>query len=143
MATTNRSLERGVEILRAFRPGSTLLGNGELAERTQLSPATVSRLPQTLVGAGLLEHDRPARAYRLAAPVLSLAHAMRTGSTVLQVAAPLMRALAEKLLTFALGRTIEPSDRVEIDQIVKAAGKKPSLRALMQSVVASRLFQSK
>ena len=52
MATTNRSLERGVEILRAFRPGSTLLGNGELAERTQLSPATVSRLTQTLVGAG-------------------------------------------------------------------------------------------
>ena len=30
----NRSLERGVEILRAFRPGSDLLGNGELADRT-------------------------------------------------------------------------------------------------------------
>lgn len=98
MATTsNRSLERGVEILRAFKPGSTLLGNGELAERTGLSPATVSRLTQTLVGAGLLEHDRSARAYRLAAPVLSLAHAMRTGSAVLHVAAPLMRALAEKM----------------------------------------------
>ncbi|WP_083745116.1 IclR family transcriptional regulator [Variovorax sp. KK3] len=94
---SNRSLERGVEILRAFRPGSTLLGNGELAARTGLSPATVSRLTQTLVGAGLLEHDRPARAYRLAAPVLSFAHAMRTGSTVLQVAAPRMRAVAEKL----------------------------------------------
>ena len=93
----NRSLERGVEILRAFRPGSALLGNGELAERTGLSPATVSRLTQTLVGAGMLEHDRAARAYRLAAPVLSLAHAMRTGSAVLQVAAPLMRTLAEKL----------------------------------------------
>ncbi|MBT2323919.1 helix-turn-helix domain-containing protein [Variovorax paradoxus] len=98
MATApNRSLERGIEILRAFRPGSALLGNGELAERTGLAPATVSRLTQTLVGAGLLEHDRPARAYRLAAPVLSFAHAMRTGSTVLQVAAPRMRALAEKL----------------------------------------------
>ncbi len=96
-STSNRSLERGVEILRAFKPGSTLLGNGELAERTRLSPATVSRLTQTLVGAGLLEHDRAARAYRLAAPVLSLAHAMRTGSAVLHVAAPLMRAVAEKL----------------------------------------------
>jgi DNA-binding IclR family transcriptional regulator len=96
-STPNRSLERGVEILRAFRPGSALLGNGELAERTGLSPATVSRLTQTLVGAGMLEHDRIARAYRLAAPVLSLAHAMRTGSIVLQVAAPPMRALAEKL----------------------------------------------
>jgi DNA-binding IclR family transcriptional regulator len=96
-ATANRSLERGIEILRAFRPGSALLGNGELAERTGLAPATVSRLTQTLVGAGLLEHDRPARAYRLAAPVLSFAHAMRTGSAVLQVAAPRMRAVAEKL----------------------------------------------
>ena len=87
----NRSLERGVEILRAFRPGADLLGNGELAERTHLSRATVSRLTQTLVATGLLEHDRKARAYRLAAPVLSLAHAMRSGSPVLQVAAPMMR----------------------------------------------------
>ncbi len=92
----NRSLERGVEILRAFRPGADLLGNGELAERTGLSRATVSRLAQTLVDCGLLEHDRHRRAYRLAAPVLSLAHAMRSGSPVLQIAGPLMREVAEQ-----------------------------------------------
>lgn len=92
---TNRSLVRGIEILRAFRPGSNWLGNGDLAERTGLSPATVSRLTQTLVLTGLLQHDPRRRAYALAAPVLSLAHAMRTGSTVLATAAPLMRALAE------------------------------------------------
>lgn len=57
-STLNRSLERGMEILRAFRPGSTLLGNSEIAERTGLSPATVSRLTQTLVVAGMLAHDR-------------------------------------------------------------------------------------
>jgi DNA-binding IclR family transcriptional regulator len=92
----NRSLQRGIEILRAFRPGSDLLGNGDLAERTGLARATVSRLTQTLVGSGLLQHDASTRAYRLAAPVLSLAHAMRTGSPVLQVAAPLMRKVAEE-----------------------------------------------
>jgi DNA-binding IclR family transcriptional regulator len=91
----NRSLERGVEILRAFRPGADLLGNGELAERTGLSRATVTRLTQTLVGAGLLQQEPLRRGYRLAPAVLSLAHAMRSGSTLLQVAAPLMRALAE------------------------------------------------
>lgn len=91
----NRSLERGVEILRAFRPGSELLGNGELAERTGLSKATVSRLTQTLVGAGMLQVDPPSRCFRLAPAVLSLAHAMRTGSSILSVAAPLMRTLAE------------------------------------------------
>ncbi|WP_192805182.1 IclR family transcriptional regulator [Noviherbaspirillum aerium] len=92
----NRSLERGVEILRAFRPGASLLGNGELAERTGLSRATVSRLTQTLVGTGLLEYDRSRRAYRLAAPVLSFAHAMRSGSPVLQAVGPMMRAIAER-----------------------------------------------
>ncbi|HWT21187.1 MAG TPA: helix-turn-helix domain-containing protein, partial [Variovorax sp.] len=49
----NRSLVRGIEILRAFRPGADLLGNGEIAERTSLSRATVSRLAQTLVETGL------------------------------------------------------------------------------------------
>jgi len=93
---TNRSLERGLMILRAFRPGSTLLGNGELAERTGLAPATVSRLTQTLVAGGFLQHDASARAYRLGAPVLSLAYAMRQGSTILKVALPLMREIAEK-----------------------------------------------
>jgi DNA-binding IclR family transcriptional regulator len=92
----NRSLERGVEILRAFRPGASLLGNGELAERTGLPRATVSRLTQTLVRTGLLDYDRSRRAYRLAAPVLSLAHAMRSGSPVLQAVGPMMRAVAEK-----------------------------------------------
>lgn len=93
----NRSLLRGIEILRAFRPGTELLGNGDLAERTGLSRATVSRLAQTLVEAGFLEHDRAQRAYRLGAPVLSLGHAMRTGSSVLRIAGPLMTALAKRL----------------------------------------------
>jgi DNA-binding IclR family transcriptional regulator len=91
----NRSLERGVEILRAFRPGSGLLANGEIAERTGLSRSTVSRLTQTLVGAGLLHLDSRHRAYHLAPAVLSLAHAMRMGSDILTIAAPKMRALAE------------------------------------------------
>jgi DNA-binding IclR family transcriptional regulator len=84
---SNRSLERGVEILRAFRPGSELLGNGELAERTGLPKSTVSRLTQTLVAVGMLQAESALRAYRLAPAVLSLGHAMRTGSRVLSIAA--------------------------------------------------------
>lgn len=95
-SASNRSLLRGADILRAFKPGSDLLGNSELAERTGLSNSTVSRLTQTLVAAGLLQQDRSRRAYRLAPLVLSLAHAMRSGSLVLTAAAPHMRALAEK-----------------------------------------------
>jgi DNA-binding IclR family transcriptional regulator len=93
---SNRSLERGVEVLRAFRPGSELLGNGELADRTGLPKSTVSRLTQTLVAMGMLQAEPALRAYRLAPAVLSLAHAMRTGSRVLSVAAPMMQKLAER-----------------------------------------------
>lgn len=95
-SSMNRSLERGIELLRAFRQGSELLGNGELAERTGLPKSTVSRLTQTLVGLGMLQSEAALRAYRLAPAVLGLAHAMRTGSRVLAVAAPLMRQLAER-----------------------------------------------
>lgn len=93
----NRSLERGIAILRAFRPGTELLGNGEIAERTGLPRASVSRLTQTLVEAGWLEHDARERAYRLGAPVLTLGHAMRSGSSVLRVVLPPMTALARRL----------------------------------------------
>lgn len=93
---TNRSLERGIDILRAFRPGLEVLGNGELAERTGLSRATVTRLTQTLTGAGFLQLDASVHAYRLAPAVLSLAHAMKSGSSLLKITAPRMRALAEE-----------------------------------------------
>ena len=93
----NRSLSRGIAILRAFRPGTELLGNGELADRTGLPRASISRLTQTLTDCGYLEHDASQRAYRLGAPVLTLGHAMRSGSSVLRVATPPMTALARRL----------------------------------------------
>lgn len=97
LSPLNRSLTRGIAILRAFRPGTELLGNGELAERTGLPRSSISRLTQTLAEVGYLEYCAPQRAYRLGAPVLTLGHAMRSGSTVLRVAAPAMTALARRL----------------------------------------------
>lgn len=91
-ANGNRSLERGIEILRAFRPGVDTLGNGEIAERTGLPRSTVSRLTRTLVAFGMLDEARSERNYRLSAAVLSLGHAVRMGSPVLKVLGPLMRA---------------------------------------------------
>lgn len=85
-----------MEILRAFRPGSELLGNGDLVERTGLSKATVSRLTQTLVGTGLLQQDAATKAFRLGPAVLSLGQAMRAGSRLLGLAAPRMQELAQR-----------------------------------------------
>ncbi|PZX33740.1 IclR family transcriptional regulator [Cupriavidus phytorum] len=89
-ATPNRSLERGIAVLRAFRAGSSVLGNGEIAERTGLSRSTVSRLTQSLVETGMLEYIPASRAYRLGVPVLCMAHAMRDSSQVLKAATPMM-----------------------------------------------------
>lgn len=128
----NRSLERGIEILRAFRPGSDLLGNGELADRTGLSRATVSRLTQTLVGAGLLQQEPARKGYRLAPAVLSLAHAMRSGSSVLQVAAPLMRALAQSR---QINVGLAAADR---DEMVYLESIRYSRRAAFRNVVSGQ-----
>jgi DNA-binding IclR family transcriptional regulator len=131
-ADRNRSLQRGVEILRAFRPGSDLLGNGELAERTGLSRATVSRLTQTLVDCGMLEHDRKRRAYRLAPAVLSLGHAMRAGSPVLAAAGPLMRQEAER---YKINVGLAAADR---DAMVYLESVRYSRRVWWRNVVAGQ-----
>lgn len=89
-ATPNRSLERGIAVLRAFRAGSSMLSNSDIADRTGLSRSTVSRLTQSLIETGMLEYVPQNRAYRLGVPVLSMAHAMRDSSQVLKAAAPRM-----------------------------------------------------
>jgi DNA-binding IclR family transcriptional regulator len=125
----NRSLERGIEILRAFRQGSEWLGNGELAERCGLPKSTVSRLTQTLVAQGMLQHEVALRAYRLAPAVLSLAHAMRTGSRLLWVAAPLMRRLAERERINVGLAAPDRGDMVYLESIRYA--RRPAFRAVL------------
>ncbi len=93
----NRSLLRGLEILRAFRPGSDILGNAEIADRTGLPKSTVSRLTGTLLKAGFLFYSPQQHGYSLGAAVLSLSHAMRSGSVLLQVARPIMLTEARRL----------------------------------------------
>lgn len=91
----SQSLERGLRLLRAFRLGSGVLTNAELAERTELARPTVSRLTRSLVDAGFLLYDLGERGYRLAPACLSLALAYRSSEPLLEVALPVMRELAE------------------------------------------------
>jgi len=129
ISTANRSLERGIDILRAFRPGSALLGNGEISERTGLSKSTVSRLTQTLVASGVLQIEPGTRVYRLAPLVLSLAHAMRTGSKVLAIAAPLMRSTAEKYKVNVGLASPDQDEMVYLESI--RYNRRPSLRTVV------------
>jgi DNA-binding IclR family transcriptional regulator len=129
VSPANRSLERGIELLRSFRPGSELLGNSELAERTGLSRSTVSRLTQTLIGSGLLQVDPRSRAFRLAPAVLSFGHAMRTGSSVLAIAAPRMRQAAE---SHKINVGLAAPDRDEMVYLESIRySRRPSLRSVV------------
>ena len=54
------------------------------------------------------------------------------------------KGLTEKLLTYALGRTIEPSDLGEIEDIVAKVRKENySMRSLLKAIVQSEAFHSK
>ncbi|KND55445.1 Transcriptional regulator, IclR family [Candidatus Paraburkholderia kirkii] len=91
------ALARGLDLLRAFRPGETLLGNRDLVERTGLPKATVNRLAYTLTTLGYLRFDEPAGKYALDTGVLSLGFTLLAGTDTLELARPHMRALAREI----------------------------------------------
>ena len=86
---------RAVAILRCFEHGEAQLGNRDLARRSGLPKATVSRLSFTLASLGLLRYSDASEKYSLGAATLSLAHAFMRGNDVVDIARPLMRELAE------------------------------------------------
>jgi DNA-binding IclR family transcriptional regulator len=90
------ALARGLELLRCFGPGDRWLGNQELARRTGLPKATVSRLAHTLTRLGYLRHSRAQEQYALGTAVLSLGYSLLAQLDVRRVARPLMQALAEQ-----------------------------------------------
>jgi DNA-binding IclR family transcriptional regulator len=91
------ALARGLELLRAFRPGETLLGNRDFVERTGLPKATVNRLAYTLTVLGYLRFDETVGKYALDAGVLSLGFALLSGNDTLELARPHMRAFAREV----------------------------------------------
>lgn len=91
------ALARGFELLRAFRPGETLLANRDFVERTGLAKATVNRLAYTLTTLGYLRLDEAAGKYALDTGVLSLGFALLAGADALELARPHMRALAQEI----------------------------------------------
>lgn len=90
----SQTLLRGLDLLRAFLGGASMLSNAQLAERSGLPRPTVSRLTHSLVSAGYLEYDSESRGYRLAPVCLSLARSFRIGRSELEVVLPLLRKVA-------------------------------------------------
>jgi DNA-binding IclR family transcriptional regulator len=91
------ALARGLDLLRAFKPGETMLGNRDFVERTGLPKATVNRLAYTLTVLGYLRLDETLGKYALDAGVLSLGFALLSGTDTLELARPHMRTFAREV----------------------------------------------
>lgn len=91
------TLAHGLALLQCFRVGEPVLGNKELAERTGLSKATISRLTYTLAARGLLLYDTHLRRYRLGSTALSLGYPLLASLRVRQLARPWMKQLADQV----------------------------------------------
>ena len=89
------ALARGLEVLRAFTPSEGLLGNQEIATRTGLPKATVSRLTYTLMRLGYLSHFTRLGKYQLAPAAMSLGYSALANMRVRQIARPFMQELAD------------------------------------------------
>src|SRR3954464_14473235 len=69
------ALSRGLDVLRAFQPNDGLLGNQEIAARTNLPKPTISRLTYTLTKLGYLTPIPRFEKYQLAPSAMMLGYA--------------------------------------------------------------------
>jgi DNA-binding IclR family transcriptional regulator len=95
------TLAHGLAVLQCFSVSEPALGNKELAQRTGLSKATISRLTYTLAARGLIDFDAHLRRYRLASTALTIGYPLMASLPIRQVARSRMKALAD-----AVGGTV-------------------------------------
>lgn len=91
-----RSVLRAVAILRTFSADQTTLPLSEIAARAALDKATTRRLLMTLKQAGLVDQNLATQHYSLGLGVLEIAGAVPSVSNLSDLAADLLRALADE-----------------------------------------------
>jgi DNA-binding IclR family transcriptional regulator len=82
------ALSRGLDVLRAFRPSDGLLGNQEIAARTNLPKPTISRLTYTLTKLGYLTPVPRFEKYQLAPAAMALGYSALANMGVRQLSDP-------------------------------------------------------
>ncbi len=91
------TLAHGLGLLQCFRAGETVLSNKELADRTGLSKATISRLTYTLAARGLLLYDSALAPLSAGLHGASLGYPLLASLGVRQLARPLMKRLSDRM----------------------------------------------
>jgi DNA-binding IclR family transcriptional regulator len=82
------ALSRGLDVLRAFRPQDGLLGNQEIAARTNLPKPTISRLTYTLTKLGYLTQVPRFEKYQLAPAAMALGYSALANLGIRHVSDP-------------------------------------------------------
>jgi len=90
----NTALARGIAVLRAFELDEQFLGNADIAARTGVPKATISRLTYTLTELGYLSYRDDLAKYEIAPGVLGLAYPYLANMPVPAIARPFMNELA-------------------------------------------------
>lgn len=90
------ALARGLDVLSCFSSGERWLANQEIARRTGLPKATVSRLTFTLTSMGYLDHSRELEKYALGLPVLGLGFRTLSHFEIGAIARPFMQQVADE-----------------------------------------------
>jgi len=117
------ALARGLDILRCFSRKDRELGNSEIAARTGLPKATVSRLTFTLLQMGYLTFSTDTGRYALSVGVLAFSNAYLGNLDVRNVARPLMQELADALpATVSLGAPDPSSQHMVFVESCQGAG---------------------
>ena len=91
------SLQRGLEILRSFRTGERSLRLADILERTKIPRLSAQKLLNTLTAQHFLRYIPELDRYEPDVSCFVLGHTLRSSMTILRVARPVMRAIAEKL----------------------------------------------
>jgi DNA-binding IclR family transcriptional regulator len=117
------ALARGLDILRCFSREDRELANSEIAARTGLARATVSRLTFTLMQMGYLSYSPATGRYALSVGVLAFSSAYLGNLDVRKVARPLMQELADGLpATVSLGAPDPSSQHMVYLEICQGVG---------------------
>ena len=91
------TVDRGLQVLRAFRSESGSRTNAELVQLTGLSKATISRLTSTLLELGYIRRVSGGRQFELSTGVLGIGHAFIATNPIQARAYPFMQELADRL----------------------------------------------
>jgi DNA-binding IclR family transcriptional regulator len=85
-----QTLERGLQVLRAFRCEAKPLRNSTIANRAGLPRPTVSRITNTLVGLGYLNRITNGSEYQLGTRIFSIGEAYLKATRVRAIARPII-----------------------------------------------------